>query len=133
MLEADLYLYNKDVINKYEYHSNIVGEYTKECDDWCATTNNGIIDSFKIGGSNCYRTYGIFYYDFDDGKKLGRDIEELYNDNKQIFYDQIPLNIYKDKYSISIRECQKGDIIEIDSLKELEELDSNYSKYNNEV
>ena len=44
VLESDLYLYNQDLIRKYEYHSNFLGFKVDRTDDWCLETKNGIDD-----------------------------------------------------------------------------------------
>ena len=63
VLESDLLLYNKSLIRKYEYRSNMLGRYVDVTDDWCLETKNGIITKEKLGGYNCYQMIGISYYD----------------------------------------------------------------------
>lgn len=128
VLESDLVLYNKKLIRKYEYQSNFLGMYTDRTDDWCFETKSGIITKQKIGGLNCYQMYGISYYNTIDGKKLSHDIEEVYNmpGGREKYWDQVPLEICKNNYKIIVRECQKGDIIEIDTFNELKKIDKTY-------
>ena len=128
VLESDLILYNEKLIRKYEYQSNFLAMYTDMTDDWCFETKNGVITKQKIGGYNCHQMIGISYYDEKDGKELCKDIDEVYNSpgGKEKYWDQIPLDVCKNNYKIYIRECQKDDIIEIDTFNELKKIDKTY-------
>ena len=128
VLESDLILYNQDLIRKYEYQSNFLAASTDVTDDWCFETKKGIITKQKIGGYNCHQMLGISYYDSKDGKQLSEDIDKVYNSpgGKERYWDQIPLDICKNNYKIYVRECQKKDIIEIDTFNELKQIDKTY-------
>lgn len=128
VLESDLVLYNPNLIRKYEYESNFLGKYVKVTDDWCFETKNGIITKQKVGGYDCFQMYGISYYDAKDGKQLDNDIKAVYNapGGKEKYWDQIPLDVCKQNYKISVRECKENDIIEIDTFNELKKIDPIY-------
>ena len=128
VFEADLLVCNPNVIKKYHYCSDFMGFKVDKTDDWCFTTKNGIITSQVVGGVNCYQEVGISYWNKEDGKKLKKDIEELFNSpgGKERYWDQAPMLVYKKNYKVEINECQPGDIIEIDTYKELCALDSLY-------
>ena len=128
VLESDLILYNEKLIRKYEYQSNFLAMYTDMTDDWCFETKNGVITKQKIGGYDCHQMIGISYYDENDGKELCKDIDEVYNSpgGKEKYWDQIPLDVCKNNYKIYIRECQKEDIVEIDTFNELKKIDKTY-------
>ena len=91
VLESDLYLYNSNLIRKYEYQSNFLGKYVSVTDDWCLETKNGIITKEKVGGYNCYQMYGISYYDEEDANKMEKDIDEVYNSpgGKEKYWEQV--------------------------------------------
>lgn len=128
VLESDLYLYNPNLIRKYEYQSNFLGKYVSVTDDWCLETRNGIITKEKIGGYNCYQMYGISYYDDLDAKKMEKDIANVYHSpgGKEKYWEQVILDVYKKHYQIYVRECYEGDIIEIDTFNELKAIDKTY-------
>lgn len=128
VMEADLCLYNKNLIRKYEYHSNFLGKYVSISDDWCLETKNGIITKEKIGGYNCYQMYGISYYTEEDGIKMKDDIDKVYHSpgGKEKYWEQVMLDVYKNNYKIYLRECHEGDIIEIDTFNELKVIDKTY-------
>ena len=129
VMEADLCLYNQNLIRKYEYHSNFLGKYVSVTDDWCLETKNGIITKEKIGGYNCYQMYGISYYDAKDGTKMATDIEKVYQSpgGKEKYWEQVMLDVCKNNYKIYLRECHEGDIIEIDTFNELKQIDASYN------
>jgi len=128
VLESDLYLYNENLIRKYEYQSNFLGKYVDVTDDWCLETKNGIITKEKIGGYKCYQMYGISYYNEIDAKKMEKDIASVYNlpGGKEKYWEQVMLDVCKNNYKIHIRECYDGDIIEIDTFNELKVIDKTY-------
>lgn len=131
--EADLLISNQDLINKYEYSTNYLGIKVAETDDWCFTKKGYYIDSFKIGGENCYQTIGISYWNEEDSLKLKHAITKLYNSRggKESFWDMAALHNYKKDFKIEIRKCHKMDVIEIDNFSELVSLDESYSNYPN--
>ena len=128
VLESDLYLYNPDLIRKYEYHSNFLGKKVERTDDWCFEVKNGVITKQKVGGYDCYQMYGISYYDEHDSENMKKDIEKVFNSpgGKEKYWEQVILDVCKNNYKIHIRECQEGDIIEIDTFNELKQIDKIY-------
>ena len=128
VFEADLLIYNPNIIKKYQYTSNFLGIKKEVSDDWCFEVKNGVIAEEKIGGSNCYQMVGISYWNEEDGKKLSRHIEEAFNSpgGKELYWEQVPLLKYKKEYKVEVRECKEEDIIEIDTFNELKRLDKSY-------
>lgn len=128
VLESDLLLSNPKLIRKYEYSSNFLGIPVERSDDWCFETKNGTITKEKVGGVNCHQMVGISYYDAEDGKKLSKDIEEVFNSpgGREKYWEQVQLVEKKDNYKISVRECKFEDIVEIDTFNELKAIDKVY-------
>lgn len=128
VLESDLVLSNPNLIRKYEYCSNFLGIPTKRSDDWCFETKNGHIVKEKIGGVNCHQMVGISYYNEEDGNKLSKDIEEVFNSpgGREKYWEQVQLVERKNNYKIAVRECSFDDIIEIDTFNELKAIDKTY-------
>lgn len=128
VLESDLLLSNPNLIRKYEYNSNFLGIPVEVSDDWCIETKNNIIVKEKIGGQNCHQLVGISYYTKEDGQKLKKDIEEVFHSpgGKEYYWEQVQLCEKKQNYKIYVRECQKEDIVEIDTFNELKQIDKAY-------
>ena len=129
LCEADLLLYNPEVITKYQYRSNYLGVPVDFTDDWCFHTGkNNIITKLGIGGENCYHMFGISYWNETDGAKLAGHIEQVYNSpgGRERYWDQVALEYFKDEYEVAVRPCSFDDIVEIDTYKELKIIDSTY-------
>ena len=129
--EADLYITNPDIINKYEYRSNYLGAKVSETDDWCFKKRNDCIDGYQLGGTDCYQAFGISYWNGEDAEKLKADLQKVYSmrGGKENLWEMIPLKIMRKNYQIEIRKCHKSDIIEIDNFIELIAADPSYAKY----
>ena len=129
--EADLYITNPDIINKYEYRSNYLGAKVTETDDWCFKKRNGYAVDYKMGGTDCYQAFGISYWNGEDSEKLKTDLRKVYasRGGKENLWEMVPLRLAKKNYKLEIRTCHKSDIIEIDNFIELIAVDSNYADY----
>jgi len=128
VLEADLVLYNPDLIRKYQYTSNYLGVPVETTDDWCFETKNRVITRLKVGGTNCHHVYGISYWTEVDGAKMFEDLKKVYEmpGGKERYWDQVPLEYCKENYEVEVRNCTFDDIIEIDSFTDLKKIDSSY-------
>ena len=129
--DADLYVSNPDIFNKYEFSTNYLGIKVLETDDWCFTKKGYYIDSYKMGGENCYQVVGVSYWDEIDGAKLKQYVKKLYESRggKEKFWDDAALMYYKKFFKIMIRKCHKTDVVEIDNFAELVEIDGSYANY----
>ena len=128
LCEADLLLYNPALICKYQYCSNYLGVPVDVTDDWCFKTKNGIITKLCVGGTNCHHMFGISYWNAQDGARLAGHIEQVYNSpgGKERYWDQVALEYHLDEYKIAVRECSFDDIAEIDTYRELKQIDDTY-------
>lgn len=128
VFEADLVLYNPELITKYQYTSNYLGVPVDKTDDWCFEVKNKIITKLCIGGTDCYHMFGISYWNAEDGKKLESDIEKVFNlpGGKERYWDQVSLEYCLKNYQVEVRPCTFEDIIEIDTYNDLKKLDHTY-------
>lgn len=129
LCEADLLITNPRIITPYQYCSNILGSYSIETDDWnFKMDDDGYVSSYQKRNTYCWNYYGISYWTADDCRKLNRDWADLFStdEGKDIFWEQVPLQLRKDQYHVAIRPCRKQDIVEIDNYYELQQLDSSY-------
>lgn len=128
VLEADLVLYNPELIQKYQYISNYLGVPVDYTDDWCLMTKNKIVTKVQIGGYDCHHMYGISYWDEESGAKLYEDIKKVYEmpGGKERYWDQVALEYCISNYKVEVRQCTFDDIIEIDSYSDLKKLDGAY-------
>ena len=125
MFEADLFLRNPDLITPYQYRSNYLGIPITRSDDYCINVKNGRIVGSSLGGENCDQIVGITYWNEHDGAVLQRRIRDVYETpggKERFFGSCVDL---KETY-LGIRECKQEDVVEIDTFKELQELDHAY-------
>ena len=128
VFEADLLLYNPALVTKYQYSSNYLGVPVKVTDDWCFRSKNGIITELTVGGTDCHHMFGVSYWNAEDAARLAGHIEKVYNapGGKERYWDQVALQYYLSEYRVAIRECTFDDLIEIDTYRELTQLDPTY-------
>lgn len=129
ILESDLVLSNPDIIRKYELHTNYMGKYVDYTNDWCFDVTDGVIQAVNSdGGHNCFHMYGVSYWDKKDALKMVEDIPAVYDSDggKQKYFEEVALRAKKDHYKVHVRPVFEGDIIEIDTFQELQEVDSTY-------
>ena len=129
VLEADLVLFNPELIQKYQYTSNFLGVPVASTDDWCFETKNRVITKLKVGGTDCHHVFGISYWNEEDGTKLYEDIKTVYEmpGGKERFWDQVALEYCQRNYRVEVRDCTFDDIVEIDSFSDLKKIDHTYN------
>lgn len=127
--EADLIIHNPKMISKYQYHSNYCGVKCDRTDDWCLYASKGRITGVSVGGTDGYRMVGISYWTEEDGRKLADCIQKVYEmpGGKEKYWDNVPLDVCKDEFNLSVRECSFDDFTEIDTFSELKALDGVYN------
>lgn len=128
VFEADLLISNPDIIKKYHYTSDFLAIKKDRTDDWCFEVKDGIITEEKVGGEDCWQMVGISYWNEEDGKRLSDDIAGVYASpgGKERYWEQVPLVYRKDNYKVEVLECKDEDIVEIDTFRELKQIDSTY-------
>ena len=130
VFESDLVISNPSIIKKYHYTSDFLAIKKNRTDDWCFEVNEGIITEEKVGGEgeNIWQMVGISYWNEEDGKKLSKDIADVYSSpgGKERYWEQVPLVYKKENYKVEILECYDDDIVEIDTFKELQAIDKTY-------
>ena len=128
VFEADLLISNPSIITKYHYTSDFLGIKVDRTDDWCFEVKDNVITEEKVGGTDCWQMVGISYWNEEDGKKLEKDIPEVYSTpgGKERYWEQVPLVYKKENYSVEVRECFMEDIVEIDTFRELKAIDKTY-------
>ena len=129
ILEADLIVSTPSIIRKYNYQSNVLGIWKDRTDDWCLTVDKeGNVNEEKVGGLNCYQMVGIYYFNATDGAKLSEHIKEAFMapGGKERYWETVPNQAYKGQYKIEVRPCTEKDIVEVDTFRELKEIDKTY-------
>lgn len=130
VLEADLLITNPDIIKRYHYCSDVLGIKVDASDDWCMTMDaDGYVLDEQLGGNDCYQMVGIYYWSKKDARKLAQDIQKVYHEmpgGRERYWETVPNQVFKGKYKIKIIPCLSSDVTEIDTFKELQEIDPAY-------
>lgn len=131
VFESDLYLTNSALVTPYQYRSNYLAIPVEQTDDWCFDSDEqGRIVALSKGNDRpCWKMVGLSYWNECDGRKLADDIGSVFNENeenKQLFWDDVPLRCRADRYDVRVRSCEESDVMEIDSFAELQDIDEAY-------
>ena len=96
-----------------------------ETKEWILKVEDGIVvDCSTKGGREGWQLFSLSRWNKADGALLGQLVEEAFakEENRGKYWDEIPLVDYKEKFRLGIYQIEPGQIIEIDSLDELEEV-----------
>lgn len=129
VIESDLLLSNPSLITKYQYHSNYLAIPMDRSDDWCFKVKKDVITDLMVGGEDVWQMVGVSYWTEEDGRRLVEDIPATFNmpGGKERYWDEVALRYFADRYEVHVRECSLDDIVEIDTFKELQSIDSAYA------
>ena len=80
------------------------------------------------GGDEGWQLYSVSRWSREDALKLKEFLELEFdkNERRDVYWDDIPMFLHADAFRLGIRVMNKEDILEIDSLEELQEIDSSY-------
>lgn len=123
-MDGDQIIYNEKVVSKAFARSGYNCVWTRQqTKEWLLTVENGIVTRCsRTGGAEGWQLYSISRWTAEDGERLRRHLEIEFEEKKntQIYWDDIALFCYPEQYRLGIYEMEKGDVVEIDSLEELE-------------
>lgn len=130
ILDGDQIIYNDEILSPLFERSGYNAIYTDEhTDEWLLQVDDGIITSCsRTGGKDGWQLFSVSRWTEQDAKKLKNhlEIEFCQKENTQIYWDDVALFCYPDEYQLGIRPMNYGDVAEIDSIKELIEVDHKY-------
>lgn len=135
ILDGDQIVYDSSVLSSEFERSGYNCIWTDEwTEEWVLTVDNGIVTACsRNGGKSGWQLFSVSRWTAEDGKKLKKHIETEFDTkkNRQLYWDDVALFCYPDEYSLGIRKMNPGDIIEVDSIRELAEIDKSYKDYLN--
>ena len=133
ILDGDQFIYNSDILNPYFSRSGYNAVWTNiPTDEWLMSVEDGIVKHCnRNGGNHGWQLYSVSFWSSDDGKRLKRHLEIEFEEknNRQVYWDDVAMFIYHNEYKLGIRKMNRNDIIEIDTIRELVNLDKSYEKY----
>lgn len=133
ILDGDQLIYNSRVLSPYFERSGYNAVWTENpTDEWLMTVENNVVTACsRTGGQKGWQLYSVSRWSEEDGKKMKRHLETEFEEkqNRQIYWDDIPMFCYPEEYRLGICQMHAGDVIEIDGLEELVKLDASYQTY----
>lgn len=132
IIDGDQVIYNKDILKPQFEKSGYCSVWTeKQTDEWLQIVQDGkVVSCSRTGGSFGWRLMGVSFWSEQDGKLLKQllEIEFEQKHNIDIYWDDIAMFCYPDKFNLGIRMIQEGDIEEIDSYEQLVRIDQSYKE-----
>lgn len=133
ILDGDQLVNDINALSPEFEHSGYNAVWTDEpTKEWLMSLQNGIVcDCSRNGGKCGWKLYSVSRWSREDGEKLRRQLEIEFekNKNRQIYWDDVPMFCYPEEYKLGIRKMRDGDVVEIDTAKELVEVDPTYQKF----
>lgn len=133
ILDADQIIINPRVLSPYYEYSGYNSVWNNgRSDEWLQKVQGTkVIECSRIGGEMGWQLFSVSRWTREDGKRLKKHLELEFekNCNKQIYWDDIPFFCYPEEYELHIWPMNKGDVLEIDDIKELALIDKEYQKF----
>lgn len=133
ILDGDQIIYHDEILAPEFEKSGYNAVWTEtDTDEWLMQVEKDkVVSCSRTGGERGWQLYSISRWSREDGQKLKQYLEKEFveKNNRQIYWDDVPMFCHFDKFDLGIRPMKKGDIIEIDNLEELAQLDDTYRKF----
>lgn len=123
--EADLFVSNPNIVKVSLNESCYFGKMINgESSDWVFDLDKeGFISRVGKFGTDCYNMTGIAYFKKEEALKLASAIESAYGTEgfENLFWDDV-VNANLDKLKLKVHPVECSDIVEIDTVEELEQV-----------
>lgn len=133
ILDGDQIICCDQVMNQMFERSGYNAVWTDlPTDEWLMSVHNGIVTGCsREGGAHGWQLYSISRWSAADGQKLKDHLEFEFEqrENRNIYWDDIPMFFHAAAYELGITEMQPHDVIEIDHLSELIAVDNSYESF----
>ena len=133
VIEGDLIVRDERIFDPEIGHSGYCAAWMRQVPDWAIDVSDGQIRSCCIsGGENAHRLFGVSMWTEEDGRQLSELLREQYEDvgDRSVYWDQIPLQMKRDRFRLGIREIPDEALCEIDTFEELTAVDPMYKNWN---
>lgn len=129
--EADLFISDLTIFDAVIDRSCYFGKMQKGySSDWVFEQDNeGRIIRVGKGGMDCYNMVGVALFKAGDAAILAEFIEAAYGQQgyEKMFWDDV-VNRHLDQLNLQIYEVKEGQIVEIDTVDELEAVNRKFMK-----
>lgn len=133
LLDGDQIIQNAAVLRPEFDRSGYNCVWTdEETNEWLLTAQDGHVTSCsRTGGRGGWQLYSVSRWTTEDGKRLRRHLELEFDEkqNRQIYWDDVALFCHPEQYDLGIFPMERGDVVEIDDLRELATMDTSYAPF----
>lgn len=122
--ESDLYVADTTIFQKELNNSCYYGRMQQGySDDWVFELKGEYISRVGRGGTDTYNMVGVSYFKKEDARILREEIEKAYaiEENGDLFWDDV-VDRNLDKLKLTIEPVSEGQLVEIDTVEELERI-----------
>ena len=122
ILDGDQIIRNPEALcpefSRSGYNAVWTDEPTRE---WVLTLEGERVTACsRTGAPRGWQLFSVSRWSREDGEMLRRDVEEAYESgNRGIYWDDVPLFVHPEHYELGIHRMNPGDVVEIDSVEEL--------------
>ena len=136
IMDGDQLIYQSQVLGKYFEISGYNCIWQPErTEEWVLTVDElgKVIHCNPTGGTNCWQLFGISRWTKEDGRKLRQFLITEFEENKhcEIYWDDIPLTLHLEDFSLGIFKMGRDAVKELDDFADLVKLDASYLSYIN--
>lgn len=137
VLDGDIWIKDAEIIkNEFDFSGYTSIWSSENTNEWLQQTDEeGFVTSCSRTGGTCgWVLYSISYWTKNDAAELGKDIDTEFvkNKNTSIYWDDVAIFCYPEKYNLKIKKASSDSFFEFDNLYELAAFDSKYQEVLNE-
>lgn len=131
VLEADHMIKDASILEPQIEKSGYLASWMGQVSEWLLTMDGDRIVNYRKEASQPgYRLWGISMWTEQDGRLLSEDIAREYEaGNWNQYWDEVALRQCREKYDLGIRRISQEAIMELDTVRELADVDESYKKY----
>ena len=104
-------------------------------DEWLLSvdSDNIVTGCSRNGGSRGWRLYSVSRWNHHDCQLLKQCLEKEFqeNQNRQLYWDDVAMFSFPNKFKLTIYPMKKNDVIEIDNIEQLSAIDGHYQRFLN--
>lgn len=134
ILDGDQIVRDPKVLSAEFEHSGYNAIWCEgETDEWLMQAEGPelfVTSCSRNGGSRGWQLFSISRWSEEDGKKLSELVEKEFEaGNRQIYWDDVPMFVHPKEFRLAVFPMERGDVTEVDNLRELQDLDPSYKAY----
>lgn len=134
ILDGDQIIRDPAILKPEFDRSGYCAVYTEhETSEWLLTLEDNVVTHCsRTGGRDGWELHSVSFWSKEDGERLKRHLEQDYPAKRDIYWDDVALFCHPEEYNLGIRPMARDALLEIDSIRELQAVDSSYQEGGND-